>query len=165
MTGSPDESNGPPPSCGKEPRNGTSARKGIGKSEASACALYILFFAGAFAASIAIHPDPSGLGSHTQIGLPPCGFHAATGIPCFSCGMTTAFAHMARGRIDLGFKAQPFGALLFIAGAASWLACAFALASGWSFLDWLSRLRWKYWGPLIALAAVAAWIYKIIVVI
>ncbi len=42
-------------------------------------------------------PDASGLGTHRQLGLPGCGFSHALGVPCPSCGMTTAWAHLTRG--------------------------------------------------------------------
>ena len=38
-------------------------------------------------------PSPIGHSTHTQLGLPPCGFLVMTGLPCPGCGMTTAFAH------------------------------------------------------------------------
>ena len=44
-----------------------------------------------------LHPDPHGFGTHQQLLLPPCLFHRLTGVPCPFCGMTTGFAHMARG--------------------------------------------------------------------
>ncbi len=152
-----------PPGCGTIPRTGAGpAPRRSGRAERSAAALYMLLFAAAFCASRSIEPSPSGVGSHTQLGLPPCGFYAATGIPCLSCGMTTAFAHMARGSIAAGFAAQPFAAALFAAGAAAWLACGWSLIAGFGFFSWLERRAWKYWGVAIGAAAVAAWIYKIV---
>src|SRR5205085_3294856 len=58
-------------------------------------------------------PDPSGLGTHLQLGLPRCGFLALTGLPCPACGLTTAFAHMARGEIAAAASVNAFGVLLF----------------------------------------------------
>ena len=32
------------------------------------------------------------MGTHQQLGLPPCNFVTLTGYPCPACGMTTSFA-------------------------------------------------------------------------
>ncbi|MGE3821953.1 MAG: DUF2752 domain-containing protein, partial [Isosphaeraceae bacterium] len=45
----------------------------------------------AFAVASWLEPDPSGFGTHRQLGLPPCHFAWVTGKPCPTCGMTTAF--------------------------------------------------------------------------
>jgi hypothetical protein len=60
----------------------------------------------------ALKPDPRGFGTHTQLGLPPCLFATVTGRLCPTCGMTTAFAWFARGRIDRSWQANPAGCLL-----------------------------------------------------
>jgi len=57
-------------------------------------------------------PDPKGLGTHTQLGLPPCPFYRVTGHPCPSCGMTTSFAWFVRLRPSRSFAANPAGAVL-----------------------------------------------------
>jgi Protein of unknown function (DUF2752) len=59
-----------------------------------------------------LEPDPRGFGTHTQLGLAPCPFYRMTGHGCPSCGMTTAFAWFARGRLDRSWGANPVGALL-----------------------------------------------------
>jgi hypothetical protein len=61
----------------------------------------------------ALTPDPSGVGTHLQLGLPRCGFLALTGLPCPACGLTTAFAHMARGELAQAASAHALGVLLF----------------------------------------------------
>jgi hypothetical protein len=58
-----------------------------------------------------LEPDPRGFGTHTQLGLPQCAFLAATGRLCPTCGMTTSFAWLTRGRIDLAWQANPAGCL------------------------------------------------------
>lgn len=60
-------------------------------------------------------PSASRLGTHTQLGLPACGFLTRTGWPCPSCGLTTSFALAARGRFGDAAFVQPFGFLLFVA--------------------------------------------------
>jgi len=56
-------------------------------------------------------PNPLGVGTHTQLGMPACGFYQWTGYPCITCGMTTAFAHVVRGNFIEAFTVQPAGAL------------------------------------------------------
>jgi len=70
-----------------------------------------------------LEPDPRGFGTHTQLGLPPCQFARVTGRPCPSCGMTTAFAWVARGRFDRAWGANPAGSLLAptVAALVPWL--------------------------------------------
>ncbi len=64
-----------------------------------------------------IQPDPSGMGTHRQLGLPPCGWLATTGYPCPTCGMTTSFSNAAHFNPRAAFHAQPFGALFALATA------------------------------------------------
>jgi len=52
-----------------------------------------------------------------ELGL-ECPFRAATGLPCASCGMTHAFAYLARGEVGPALAASPLGAAL---AAAAWL--------------------------------------------
>ncbi len=78
--------------------------------------LGMLAIAGALAAvlatAVALEPDARGFGTHTQLGLPPCSFRAVTGVRCPSCGMTTSFAWMARGRWLSAARANPAGCLI-----------------------------------------------------
>lgn len=61
----------------------------------------------------ALTPDPAGIGTHLQLGLPRCGFLMLTGVPCPACGLTTAFAHMARGAVAAAASANALGVVLF----------------------------------------------------
>ena len=68
-------------------------------------------------------PSGEGHGTHEQLGLEPCGFLAATGLPCATCGMTTSWSHAASGDYLSAFKTQPFGATLALVTAmVFWLA-------------------------------------------
>ena len=55
-------------------------------------ALLWLGFLAVMAMAVAVRPDRSGFGTHTQLHLPPCGFYLVFGKPCPSCGMTTSFS-------------------------------------------------------------------------
>ncbi len=56
-----------------------------------------------------LHPDSTGLGTHRQLGLPPCSSLALFGIRCPACGMTTSWAHLVRGEFSAGLKANAGG--------------------------------------------------------
>jgi len=112
-----------------------------------------------------LSPDPSGMGTHQQLGFPPCGLVIASGIPCPTCGMTTAFAWVARGHIGAAFAAQPFGAMLALATA---LTAGLALAALVTGRAW--RVNWYRVSPgwvaaTVAVSFAAAWLYKVVVVV
>lgn len=81
-----------------------------------------LYAAGVAAAALAIlftaawlQPEPREMGTHRQLGLPPCGFYVTTGLPCPTCGMTTAFAYAVRGQVIQSIRAQAAGFILALA--------------------------------------------------
>jgi Protein of unknown function (DUF2752) len=57
-------------------------------------------------------PDPRGYGTHTQLGLRPCAFLAVTGRLCPTCGMTTSFSWIVRGKVVRSWRANPAGCLV-----------------------------------------------------
>lgn len=107
-------------------------------------------------------PDASGMGTHSQLGLAPCGFLDRTGVPCATCGMTTSFALAADGRLIASFINQPAGALLAL------LTAIVALLSGYASFKGLSLfpLLGVFWRPMTIVAfgviVIAAWVYRII---
>jgi len=112
--------------------------------------------------ALAVWLDPSaeGVGTHTQLGLPPCGFYASTGLPCASCGMTTAFSYAAHGQLLLAFATQPAGACLAVLVAAAAVVSAYALTTGMRLgpaVGWMSRPVTVLVGAGIV---VSAWGYK-----
>ncbi len=62
-------------------------------------------------------PSSAGLGTHQQLGLPPCTVVDWFGIRCPSCGMTTSWAHMVRGQMVAALRANAGGAMLAIVAA------------------------------------------------
>ena len=67
-----------------------------------------------------LRPDRAGLGTHTELGLPPCGFYEAFHKPCPSCGMTTSFAWMLHGHPITAIQTQPAGVGVFLATLCAW---------------------------------------------
>ena len=108
-----------------------------------------------------LEPDPSGVGTHTQLGVAPCTMMVLWGVPCPTCGMTTAFAYTVRGQWLAAIHAQPAG----------WLAAvATALFAGASGLTVVTGRKWVVnWYRVppghVALVVVAivlsAWAYRI----
>lgn len=83
-----------------------------------------------------LRPSGAGLGTHQQLGLPPCGWQTAFGIRCPSCGMTTSWSWLTRGRLDQAISVSAGGTLL---GLVSMLVAPWALViAGWG--------RW-FWRP------------------
>lgn len=87
-----------------------------------------LTFGAGFGVARWLRPDPRGFGTHTQMGLWPCGFRAATGRPCPTCGMTTAFAWFVRGEFARSWQSNPAGLAVAVlaAGLMVWLVAVAA---------------------------------------
>jgi hypothetical protein len=84
-----------------------------------------------------LKPSPYQLGTHQQLGLTPCSFLVLFGVPCPTCGMTTAWAHLMHGELIRAFQANIGGVLLAVLSmaAAPWLMISAA------------RGRWLIWRP------------------
>lgn len=108
-----------------------------------------------------LHPDPNLLGTHVQLGLPPCAFLTLTGLPCPTCGLTTAFAYMARLEITMAARAHWLGPLLFILTAASIPLCAFACTRALPLRSVIKRLRLVRVAAIIAAAATVGWLARL----
>jgi hypothetical protein len=109
----------------------------------------------------ALVPDPSGLGTHAQLGLPPCVFHALTSWPCPACGLTTSFAHMARWDVAAAVASHSLGAPLFFVTIAVVPLSVAGTACGWPFgATWRS---WRLPRALLwaAAAFLVAWVVRV----
>lgn len=108
-------------------------------------------------------PSPRGVGTHEQLGLPPCMFLKLTGIPCPSCGLTTSFAHAVRLHFYESFITQPFGLVACI------VAFLLVPAVGWLMLRRVpvSQVFRRRAANVTLYAALvlylASWVYKIAV--
>jgi hypothetical protein len=112
------------------------------------------------AAAAAIEPDARGYGTHTQLGLPPCGFRLLTGSPCPGCGLTTAFAHGIRGHWALAASANPLGLALFVVVCLSIPPGVTAAVRGWSLDAAIQRFSLNRWGLALAGCAVVVWVVR-----
>src|SRR5262249_35779065 len=63
-----------------------------------------------------------------QLWMPPCPFHAVTGVPCPSCGMTTSFSLLIHGDVLNSLRANAVGTLLalFCLGVIPWAVLSVA---------------------------------------
>jgi hypothetical protein len=126
-----------------------------------AAAVVLLACLGLLGVGYTLKPADVGLGTHTQLGLPPCGFHEYVRVPCATCGMTTAVSLAAHGRLATAFMAQPAGAALALGAAMlAWIS-GYAL---WRDLD-LWTVIGPLWRPLtlavIGLVVLGAWLFKV----
>jgi hypothetical protein len=108
-------------------------------------------------------PSPTGMGTHTALGLDQCQFALRTGIPCPSCGMTTSFAWLARGNFPAAFYVQPMGALLGILTIIAFWAGLYIAVTGRPIHRLISLGPSRYYVPLFASLAIIAWAWKIFI--
>ena len=90
-----------------------------------------------------LSPNPDGIGTHQQLGLPPCTFVGMFGVRCPTCGMTTSWAHFTRLQFASSWQANPGGLCLAIV----------ALCAGTHAIT--SAVRGRYRSPLNAKWSVA----------
>ena len=75
-----------------------------------------------------LHPNPTGIETHLQLGMQPCGMLRSTGVPCPTCGMTTSFSFLAHGELRESLAAQPAGTVFACCTAmAAWIGMYIAL--------------------------------------
>lgn len=107
-----------------------------------------------------LSPVAAGLGTHQQLGLPPCSMQVLLAMRCPACGMTTSWSHWTRGHWWAAAQANVGGcALAFVAVAVVIVAARVTWTGrsprsrtltvlGWAIVgtgvvtvvDWLARL-------------------------
>lgn len=122
---------------------------------AGACLALLLVASG-------LAPSADGHGTHTQLGMKPCGWASVFDLPCPSCGMTTSFAHAANGSFSASMVTQPMGFILALSTAAVFWGALHATIFGSAVGQFAVRMirptsLWIFGG-----AAAAAWAYKIV---
>jgi hypothetical protein len=82
----------------------------------------------ALALAARLTPSDEGLGTHRQLGLPPCTVLELFHVRCPACGMTTAWAHTVRGQLVRAAEANCGGMLLAVLAIllAPWLLASAA---------------------------------------
>ena len=111
-----------------------------------------------------LEPNPSGMGTHQQLGLSPCSFWTWFSIPCPMCGMTTTFTHMANVDIWNAIKTQPFGVVLFFGTVALMAVGFWDMVFGTGLHQRLFRWIFKYepfFIRLLSCGFLMGWLYKL----
>ena len=106
-------------------------------------------------------PDRAGFGTHTQLGLPACAFRVWTHVPCPACGLTTAFAHMARLEITSAVRAHVLGVPLFAITLLAVPYAAFACARALPLGDAIEVLRLRQLAVMMSFAVLLCWIARV----
>jgi Protein of unknown function (DUF2752) len=107
-----------------------------------------------------VQPDAKGYDTHTQLGLAPCGWPRHYGVPCPTCGATTAAALLVHGRPWAAVATQPFGAAFAAFGLIFGALAGYCLFWRRSFLDvylQLPRTALLFWFTLLLLGS---WLFK-----
>ncbi len=118
----------------------------------------------AFLVARRLEPDPSGFGTHRQLGLADCPTRERTGRACPTCGMTTAIAHLSDGELTQAWTTQPAGVCIALAAAgtglwsaaSAWRGRTIGFESGDAALAWWAggsfaiaaaslTVRWQQW--------------------
>ena len=152
------EASSQPPPLGIRDPNRLSSPERWGVAAAAAALALV------FAVAWWVNPNPDGLGSHMQLGLPPCNLGRFVGIPCPFCGMTTAFALMMRGDMRMAFWVQPAGVGLFFISLAGLILSVGIAVSGRiprAIVTHPSVIRWAWILAVVMISG--SWLYKIMV--
>ena len=108
-----------------------------------------------------LQPSANGVGTHQALGLAPCTWVSSFGMPCPSCGFTTAFSHAAHGSLWTAARVQPMGALLALLTAATLFVGAFVALTGSRVGHELGARVTPRTMLVLACIGLAAWGYKI----
>jgi hypothetical protein len=131
--------------------------------ERSIWALLALASGAVLALSRLLVPAAEGLGTHMQLGLPPCGFLALFSLPCPACGLTTSFAHLARFSLLASLRAHPLGFPLFLAVLVLWIRSLRGVVAGDALARILEHPQLGRAALLLCFALLAVWTVRLCV--
>ncbi len=124
-------------------------------------ALFVIGLVTLLVLARSLQPNRSGVGTHQQLGLPPCSIVELWGVRCPSCGMTTSWAHLLRGEFRAAASANLAGAMLAVIALAYLpFGCYFSIAGRRSAGGWFSTAA----ASVLVIAcciAVAEWGFRI----
>ena len=122
--------------------------------------LVALVLAASLMLGLVLTPSPTGTGTHTILGLPPCGMLVTTGHPCPTCGVTTSFILAAHGRLYDALITQPFGVFVFlgVVGGLAFSLISLVRRHSWRLLATPYRLT--ILALVVVVLALVSWAYK-----
>lgn len=121
---------------------------------AAACLAVLLVASG-------LQPSAAGVGTHLQLGLPPCSMMVQAGVPCPSCGMTTSFSYLVRGQVARAFDAQPAGALLAVLTGLVFWAGTYVVITGKAVHRLLRPVPAWGWAAGVIMTVLVGWAWKV----
>lgn len=104
-------------------------------------------------------PDPTGMGTHEQLGIPACSWPMKYGYPCPTCGATTAVTAAVHGQWLTAWNAQPMGLALALAAAVGGVLALLEIVRGRA-IGSLLRPRWM-WAVAFVVATLLGWAWKV----
>lgn len=111
---------------------------------------WFLLWAFVTATGLWMHADPSGHGTHQQIGLPPCPSVFLFGRLCPGCGLTTSFTAMLHGQFNVAWRANPFGVIGYPLFTLSAWACLWGFVKERKFNTDSRAAQWVIGGFAVA---------------
>ena len=138
-------------------KKGQAYRSWMGRFFAVAVGIVPLFLLGV---TTQLTPSQAGLGTHHQLGLPPCSARVILGIRCPACGMTTSWAHFVRGSWLTSLRTNMGGFLLALYSFPLAFVCIQAARRGVLPDDQVQR-RLIFWMLTIAGITLIDWIFRL----
>lgn len=108
-----------------------------------------------------LEPSPLGMGTHQQLGLPPCTFRLVVGKRCPSCGMTTSWAHVVRGQVVSALRASVSGTLLAALGAGVCVCSLLSAMRGRWVVAPPREMVWICGGGVLLLVIFLEWAWRL----
>lgn len=109
---------------------------------------------------VQIEPDARGHGTHEQLGMAVCSWPVQFGIPCPTCGCTTAASHLVHLSPLRALVVQPFGATLAAVALGVAAVALHSLVTARPFAERVAT--WPYGTATVAGIALflLSWLYK-----
>ncbi|MFI4876406.1 MAG: DUF2752 domain-containing protein [Blastopirellula sp. JB062] len=120
-----------------------------------------LVVAGLLATAMTLRPSDQGLGTHQQLGLPPCSSRVWFGVRCPACGMTTSWAYLTKGNVVGSIRSNAAG---FLLGLVAIIGAPWLLITAWRGrppLGYPSEIAALFAVGGIAAVMVAEWLYRV----